>query len=75
MPPGGGRTEAATKDPEASESVLEEVSNTVTSPADSTDGQGHQDGIHHQTAVFHDQEAQGVDLKAVQHTQVREVHL
>jgi len=47
MPPGGGRTEAATKDPEASESLLEEVSNTVTSPADSTDDQGHQDGVGH----------------------------
>ena len=47
MPPGGGRTEAATKDPEASESLLEEVSNPVTSPADSTDDQGHQDGVGH----------------------------
>ena len=38
MAPGGGHTEAATKDPEASESLLEAV--TVTSP-DSPDDQGH----------------------------------
>ena len=42
--PGGGRAESATKDPEASESLLEEV--TVTSP-DSPDDQGHQDGEGH----------------------------
>ena len=47
MPPGGGRTEAATKDPEASESLLEEVSNPVSSPVASTDDQGHQDGVGH----------------------------